>query len=146
MRFFVIIFLSVFLFSASLFAQSELYAFPEVDFSKPKAEELKPVDPFIKTLAKKMDVPEQILAEAAQKGMGRMELIRLILISKKSGKPLTDLIQQREKLTRFAKIASQTNVDNGAIKKEARTLLKQIEKETEASQAIAGTVEPKENK
>jgi hypothetical protein len=144
-RFPAVILFALFLSCASLSAQIDLYSFPELE-SKPKVEEPKPVNPFLKTLAKKMDVPEQLLALAAEKGMGRMELIRLILISKKSGKPLTDLIQQREKLTRFAKIASQTNVDNGAIKKEARTLLKQIEKETEASQAIAGTVEPKENK
>ena len=83
-----------------------------------------------------MDVPEQILAEAAQKGMGRMELIRLILISKKSGKSLMDLIQKRENLARWAKITSEANVDNRTLKKEAKILLKEIEKETEASQAI----------
>lgn len=122
-----------------IWAQTELYSFPEVESSKPKAEEPKPVDPFIKTLAKKMDVPEQLLAEAAEKGMGRMELIRLILISKKSGKLLPDLIRQREKLMRFAKIASEAKVDNGAVKKEAKALLKQIEKETETAATAAGT-------
>ena len=139
MRFSAIVFLAVFLSRVPLSAQNELYSFPEVESSKPKAEEPKPVDPFLKTLAKKMDAPEQLLAEAAEKGMGRMELIRLILISKKSGRLLPDLIQQREKLVRFAKIASAAKVDNGAVKKEARTLLKQLEKETEAAKAIAGT-------
>ena len=71
--------------------------------------------------------------------MGRMELLRLILISKKSGAPLPDLIQKREKLTRFAKIASEAKVDNAAVKKEAGALLKQLEKETEKSKAAAGT-------
>src|SRR3989344_9428572 len=106
MRFSAIVFLAVFLSRVPLSAQNELYSFPEVESSKPKAEEPKPVDPFLKTLAKKMDAPEQLLPEAAEKGMGRMELIRLILISKKSGRLLPDLIQQREKLVRFAKIAS----------------------------------------
>lgn len=148
MRFPTLIFLLVFilLFRAPAGSQNDLYSFPEIESSKPKAEEPKPVDHFIKTLAKKMDVPEQLLAEAAEKGMGRMELIRLILISKKSGKLLPDLIQKREKLARFAKIASEAKVDNAAVKKEARTILKQIEKETEASKAAAGTPETQEDK
>ena len=126
-------------------AQTDLYSFPEVESSKPKPEEPKPADPFIKTLAKKMDVHEQILAEAAEKGMGRMELIRLILISKKSGKLLPDLIRQIEKLVRFAKIASEAEVDNGAVKKEAKTLLKDLEKETEKAKVPAGTAKAKED-
>jgi len=121
-------------------AQTELYSFPEVESSKPKAEAPKPVDPFIRTLSKKMDIPEKILSDAAEKGMGRMELIRLILISKRSGMLLPDLILKREKLTRFAKIASEAKVDNAAVKKEAKTLLKDLEKEAEASKATAGTV------
>ena len=121
-------------------AQTDLYSFPEVESSKPKAEAPKPVDPFIRTLSKKMDIPEKILSDAAEKGMGRMELIRLILISKRSGMLLPDLILKREKLTRFAKIASEAKVDNAAVKKEAKTLLKDLEKEAEASKATAGTV------
>ena len=120
-------------------AQTELYSFPEVESSKPKAEAAKPVDPFIKTLSKKMNVPEKILSEAAEKGMGRMELIRLVLTSKKSGKLLPDLILKREKLTRFSKISAEAKVDNAAVKKEAATLLKQLEKDSERPKAAAGT-------
>ena len=111
--------------------QTDLYSFPEVDEAKPKKEEPKPVEPFVQALAKKMDLPEKVLTEATEKGFGRMELIRLILMAKKSGKSLTDLIQEREKGTRLAKIAESAKADNRAVKKEAGEILKDLEKDAE---------------
>ena len=130
--------------SALLRADPDLYSFPEVGSTKtPAGETPKPADPFAVSLAKKMEVPEQILSEAVQKGMGRLEIIRLILISKKSQKPLPDLIQAREKLTRFSKIAQEAKVDNREITKEAKKVLKELEA---AKAAPAAGTEPAQEK
>jgi len=127
--------LGIFLTIGRNFLRAEdLYSFPDIDETRPKKDEQappKPVDPFIQALAKKMEIPEKILFEAAEKGFGRLELIRLILISKKSGKALPELIQEREKNTRFAKIAASTKTDNKAIKEEGETILKDLEKQVQ---------------
>ena len=137
----------------SLYAD-DLYSFPDVGEVKPKKEEPKPVDPFIQVLSKRMGIPDNVLAEAAQKGIGRMEMIRLILMAKRSGKPLPDLIERREKGERLAKIAESIQADNRAIKKEAQDILKgyedeaeKIQPEVKASTGTQGTagVEPKKD-
>ncbi len=140
--------LSIFLTRTPLSAQTDLYSFPEVEEGKPKKEEPKPIEPFIQALAKRTEMPVNVLSEASEKGFGRLELIRLILIAKKAKKPLPDLIQQREKSTRFAKIAEESKVDNIAIKKEALAMLKDLEKdadkiknEVKKSTPTAGTEE-----
>ncbi|OGR83402.1 MAG: hypothetical protein A2901_03480 [Elusimicrobia bacterium RIFCSPLOWO2_01_FULL_54_10] len=128
---------------APLPAEPDLYSFPEVDASKPKTAEAKPVNPFARSLSKKMEMPEEVLSEAIASGMGRLELIRLILISKKSGKPLPDLLKQRNK-TRFSKIAAEAKADNAAIKKEAMAILETMEAELKAAKPAAGTEAPKD--
>ncbi len=150
MRFLILIFaVLASLNQMPLSAQPDLYSFPEVDDAKPKKEEPKPIEPFILTLAKKTGMPADVLSEASLKGFGRLELIRLILISKKSGKPLPDLILQREKSARFAKIAEEAKVDNNAIKKEAAVMLKELEKDPDTAKSqvkkstpTAGTENP----
>ena len=66
-----------------------------------------------------MDIPENILSEASEKGFGQNGADPLILMAKKYGKALPDLIQKREKGERIAKIAESVKADNRAIKKEA---------------------------
>ena len=125
------VFLAAACLPAAARGQTDLYSFPEVEESKPKVEAPKPAEPFIQALSKRLEVPEKVLTEASEKGFGRMELIRLILTSKQSNKPLPDLIQEREKSKSFAKISEGAKVDNVAIKKEAQVILKDLEKEAE---------------
>jgi hypothetical protein len=112
-----------------LAAQVDLYSMPQIeDGQAPPPPKPKPAaDPFVRALSKKTSVPESAIEDAVDKGFGRMELLRLILISKKSGKPLAELLKEREKGTRLAKIAEDCGQDNKAVRKEAAALLKEIE-------------------
>src|SRR5258708_3122472 len=71
---------------------ADLYSFPKIDDQKIKvaAKEQKNLEPFVQALSKKTGIPETLLGDSISKGYGRTELIRLILISKKSGKSLAD--------------------------------------------------------
>jgi len=116
-------------------AQSELYSFPNItDIKTQKNKKKKVAAPFVQALAKKMGVPEEVLTETIAKGFGRTELIRLILVSQKSKKNLEELIQEREKGTRLAKISKSANLNNRAIRKEANEILDELEKEEEKTE------------
>jgi len=113
-----------------VFAEMDLYPFPSVDDLKVKSPtEKKQKDPFVLVLAKKFAVEEHVLSQAVDKGFGRTELIRLILIAQKSGKNLDDVLKERENGARLAKIAQNHNQDNAKIRKEALALLKELEEE-----------------
>ncbi len=134
--------------STTLRAETELYPFPKVeDVKTSKGKEKKPAEPFVQALARKSGVEEELLTKTIANGFGRTELIRLILISKKSKKPLEELIKEREKGTRLAKIAESANLNNKEIRKEANALLKELLQEEEkirnetakSSGTVAGT-------
>lgn len=113
-------------------AQVDIYPFPKVEDVKiKKPKEQKPAELFVQVLSKKTGVPEKYLTDAIVKGFGRTELIRLILMSKKSGKKIEEIVQEREKGTRLAKIAESLNLNNHQIRLEAETMLKDIETEEE---------------
>ena len=117
-------------------AQPDIYSFPQIDDGSrtPPSQHKKPkaVDPFVKALSKKTDVPEAMLTETLERGFGRLELIRLILISQKSGTLLPEILKLTEKGTRFAKICEPAKLNNRDIKKEAAAILKDVEKNAEA--------------
>jgi hypothetical protein len=135
MKFFRLCLLAVFLLADSQLpmtdarAQVDLYPFPEIEDLKTKKAEPRPVDPFAQALSAKMNVPERTITDAVEKGFGRTELIRLILISKKSGKALGDLLKEREKGARLAKIAESVHLNNRSIREEAESILKELEAE-----------------
>lgn len=115
--------------AASLPAQSDLYSFPKIEEEKIKVKEAPPPDPFVQALSKRFDLPDSLLTEYVQKGFGRAELLRLILVSKKADKPLPDLLKDRAKGTRLAKITESAGLDNRAVRREALDLLKELQKE-----------------
>ena len=135
-------------------ANTDLYSFPDLkDFNPRTAEDKTPPEPFIAALSSRTETPLKILDEAHKKGIGRMELIRLILMARESEKPLPELIQAREKGTRFAKMAKDTGTDNRRIKSAAGRMLKEINTEiknkaeagaeTEQKTKTAGVEDPK---
>lgn len=117
-------------------ADADLYPFPQIEDAKSAdgaaKKKAKPVDPFVKALSKKTDMPEEILTETFEKGFGRTEIIRLILMSKRAEKPLPDLIKEREKGTKLATIAQGYGQDNRAVRREAALMLKELQKEEAA--------------
>ncbi len=143
--------LAIFIFASGLCAPAwsevDLYPFPKVDDVRTvKVKEKKPADPFVQALSKKFALPEELLTEHILQGLGRVELIRLILISKKSGKSLEELAKEREKGTKLAKIAQSAGVEPKAVRREADSVFKEIEKEaaqirtqvTPSTAAVAG--------
>ncbi|OGR79418.1 MAG: hypothetical protein A3I11_03355 [Elusimicrobia bacterium RIFCSPLOWO2_02_FULL_39_32] len=113
-------------------AQEDLYSFPKIEEENTKKiVEKKSLDPFIETLVKKFSSDEKLLSESVSKGFGRRELIRLILMAKKSGKSLEELIKEREKGTGLKKIAESLKLDHSTIRKEALAISKEIEKNLE---------------
>lgn len=109
-------------------ADVDLYPLPQIeDGQTAKPKEPPPVDPFVRAMSERMKVSEDILADATAKGFGRAELLRLILISQKSGRPLKELIQERDKGARLAKIAQESNCDNWSVRREALAILKELE-------------------
>lgn len=143
--FFLTLLTALFVSAKFLYADTDLYPFPKVDEIKiKKPKETKPVDVFARNLSKRIGVTETAISDALAKGFGRAELIRLILISKKSDTPLDDLLKEREKGTRLAKIAESKKQDNRSIRKEALALLKELEDEESESKSkmeAAGTGE-----
>jgi AraC-like DNA-binding protein len=115
-------------FAPHVFAGTDLYSFPSVDDEKTdriKKEEPED-DPFIIQLATRTGASEELLTDAAAKGFGRTELIRLILMSKKSEKTLSELMSEREAGKSFKDMAFDLKLDPKAIKKDADSLYKQI--------------------
>ena len=119
----------IFLFAPRASAGDGLYSFPSVDDEKSAAvarQEEPDEDPFIIQLATRTGTSEELLTDAWMKGFGRMEIIRLILMSKKSSKKLSDLMSERESGKPFKDMALELKLDPKAVKKEADTLYEQI--------------------
>ncbi len=131
-----------FLLSIANLKATELYSFPSLEQAEIKTPNKKKKEstPFVLALAKKTETPEDYLTELTEKGLGRMELVRLILTSKKSTRPLPDLVRDRELGMRLSKIAENVKQDNALIRKEAKTLLAAVLKEADnISQTLALT-------
>lgn len=112
-------------------AEVDLYPFPKVDDARPvKTKEKRTAEPFVQALSKKFALPEELLAEHLAAGTGRVEIIRLILISKKSGKSLEELVKEREKGARLSKLAESAGLEPKKIRQEAESLFKEIEQES----------------
>ena len=119
-------------FTIHLFAQTDLYSFPKIEEEGIKrTKQKRALEPFVEALSKRVNVSDSTLMNAMERGFGRSELIRLILISKKSGKSLPDLLQEREKGTSLKKISESAKLDNKALRKEALAMLKELETEEE---------------
>ena len=120
----------------TLRADTGLYTFPKIEEQKISVPtDRRRLDPFMTALSKKTAVPEQTLAEEFRRGAGRSEMIRIILIAKKSGQPINAIIREREKGTWFSKIAQTYQLDNRALRKEALGILKEIEAELKLEEA-----------
>jgi hypothetical protein len=98
-----------------------------------KNKRLKPVDPFTITLARHFGQQQEDIAKLAARGYGRNELIKLLLISRKSGTDLRAVVRARERKMRLSAIAAQHNVDYATLLSEAETVRRQIDFEVPRS-------------
>ncbi len=149
------------LFAPASRADTGLYSFPKIEDEKISIQaDKKPVNPFVSALSKKLNIPEKTLTDEFKQGAGRGEMIRIILMSKKSDKTIEDLVKERQKGTWFSKMAKELKLDNRALRKEALAILKELESEesriktetihtSSATAGVAGqtrSVEPIESK
>ncbi len=119
-------------------AETGLYSFPKIEEQKISVStEKRKLDPFMVLVSKKTGIDEQTLAEEFKRGAGRSEMIRIILIAKKSGQPIGTILREREKGIWFSKITEKYQLDNKSLRKDAQSLLKEIEKELKAEEAKA---------
>lgn len=134
----ILLFYSLFLvmlllnFKIKAIAQNDLYSFPKIEEENTKKTvDKKSLDPFLRVLVQRFSSDEKLLNEAVSKGFGRRELVRLILMAKKSGKSLEELMKEREKGTRLKKIAESLKLDHSSIRQEALAISKEIENDLE---------------
>ena len=94
-------------------------------------------DPFIKSIAERFNRDEGELYSLQEKGYGRFELIRLLLIALKAEKPFVQIIETRDKNIKISTIAKKYNLDYAAVYKEACEIKSELEKETTAQYNIS---------
>ena len=127
---FFILSLALFTANSLLLAQANTDPFPKIEEEiKIKEPVVKPKDPFLLLLAKKLSTSQSWLQKNFARGVGRSELVRLVLISKKSGKSLEEITQEYDKGISIKKIALAHQLDYSSLKKEAAALLKETEEE-----------------
>jgi hypothetical protein len=95
--------------------------------SDDKKNDKKKAEPFIAELAAAMSADGPKLEETHKNGYGRTEMITIILISKKSGAGIDEVMKYRHKLMPLAEIAAKYNLPYDSLKQEAIEVKKQIE-------------------
>lgn len=127
------------LFLAALIISSSLPVFSDVgsdiggegisswDLAEKKEKKVKQPDAFIMTLAHRYSIKQTDLARLWARGYGRNELIKLILISKASGKSLRDIVQEREKEMKLRDIARKYGVNYSSVTLLAVDVRKEID-------------------
>lgn len=98
--------------------------------AKPKSkkkQELK--DAFIERIAIRLDQDPDELHSLRRKGYGRVELIKLILIAKKTKQPLNEIVKLRNRKEKIKKIAEKYNLDYKKIYFQAKKIKLEIKRE-----------------
>ena len=97
------------------------------DLSEKKEKTVKKPDAFIVCLARYFFIKEADLARLWARGYGRNELIKLILISKSSGKSVREIVREREKETKLRDISRKYGVDYSSITLHAADIRMEID-------------------
>ena len=94
-----------------------------------KKKEKKPRNPdaFIKTLAGYFNQGEASMAKLHHRGYGRNELIKMLVITTKSGKDFTEIVKLRDKKKKLSEIAETYGLDYTQVLLEAAETRKKID-------------------
>lgn len=82
---------------------------------------------FLRVSALHFGMSETELVKLWNRGYGRNELIKLVLLSRESKQELSAIAKVRDKNTKFAKIAEKYNVDYAKLTNDAAALRKDID-------------------
>lgn len=89
-----------------------------------------PGDPFIKLIAARFGHDEAELMKLWHKGYGRNELIKLLVISAKSGVPFKEIVRSRDKNVKLSKICEINRINYKDVLKEAAAARKDLDSKT----------------
>ncbi len=109
--------LVVIIFSYSIsFSQVDFgvgFDFSPYPYSEPqkKKEEKKPPDYLIEQISKKFEQDTEKINNLFRRGYGYLELIKILLIVKKSGKDIEQILKLREKDKKLSEIAKKFDLD-----------------------------------
>lgn len=96
--------------------------------SKKKSKKKRLKNPFVFHFCKIFDQDYLKIRKLQKKGYGRLELIKVILISRKAQVPLKDIIKDRDKLIPLKKIAKKHKINYRKLRVESAQYKKEIEK------------------
>lgn len=94
-------------------------------------------NPLIVELAERFSVEEKELNKLHKRGYGYLELVKLLLISKKANKPLEEIVKKRDKGKKISKLAEEYELKYREIHLEAQKIREEIEDSSK-------TIPPKE--
>lgn len=95
-----------------------------------KLENEKLKDPFIKGIAYKFDMNANDLYRLQERGYGRLELIRILLIARKADIPYGKLLEPRDRSVTLQRIAKKNNIDYKSIYEESYGIKSELERLT----------------
>lgn len=99
---------------------------PDFSPSKEEKEIKKTKNPFLVELAERFSLEEKDLDRLYSRGYGYTEIIKLILITKKTNEPLEEIVKKRDKGKKMRKIAEDYELDYWVIDKEALKIKEEI--------------------
>ena len=98
------------------------------DFSMHREKQpARPADAFVKALAKHFEQSQDELASLWNSGYGRNEMIKLLLISKRSGVALKDIAKERDKGTKLLRLCEKYSIDYADLLDEAKLVRTKVD-------------------
>lgn len=86
----------------------------------------KRLDPYAIEISSYFQVDAEEITKLFSEGLGRKETIKLVILSKKSNQPLSEIVKLRKKKTTFAELAKRYTLDYSTIKEEADEVFRKI--------------------
>ncbi|MFN3966751.1 MAG: hypothetical protein ACK4JE_03530 [Endomicrobiia bacterium] len=104
--------------------------YPYFEESKEQKEEKKlPPDPLIEKISKKFEQDTEKLNNLFRRGYGYLELIKILLIVKESGKDIEEILKLRERKQKLADIAKKFNLEYEKIYNMAYIIKSEVEED-----------------
>jgi len=101
---------------------------PLDDYSLRREKQLvRPADAFVKALAKHLEQNQDELTGLWNRGYGRNEMIKLILISKRSGVALKDITKQRDKGVKLLQLCEKYSINYADLLGEAKIVRTKVD-------------------
>jgi len=106
------------------------YSYSET--KKQKEEKKLPPDPLIEQISKKFGQDTEKMNNLFRRGYGYIELIKILMIVKESGKDVEEIIKLREKNQKLSEIAKKFNLDYENIYNSAYQIKSEVEENEHA--------------